>query len=92
MRKRLTSEATAIFAGRSKHGRAEVARRLAEQPGNGRAAAQATAFLHDQLVRLAYDFVAERIAEQPTDGCARSASAAPAAARWRRSAISTSCS
>ena len=28
-----------------------------DEPGNGRAAAQATAFLHDQLVRLAYDFV-----------------------------------
>ncbi|MGZ2411903.1 [protein-PII] uridylyltransferase [Sphingomonas sp. F9_3S_D5_B_2] len=38
-------------------GRAEVARRLADQPGNGRAAAHATAFLTDQIVRLAYEFV-----------------------------------
>src|SRR4051812_9438635 len=36
-------------------GRGEVARRLAEEPGNGRAAAHATAFLHDQIVRLAYE-------------------------------------
>ena len=39
-------------------GRAEIARRLAEDPGRGRAAAQATAFLHDQLVRIAFEFVA----------------------------------
>ena len=38
-------------------GRAEIARRLAEHPGNGRAAAHATAFLHDQIVRLAYEHV-----------------------------------
>ncbi len=36
-------------------GRDEIARRLAEEPGRGRAAAQATAFLHDQIVRLAYE-------------------------------------
>ena len=39
--------------------------RLADEPGNGRAAAQATAFLHDQLVRLAYDFVCERMLDAP---------------------------
>jgi [protein-PII] uridylyltransferase len=38
-------------------GRAEIARRLGEQPGAGRAAAHATAFLHDQIVRLAWDVV-----------------------------------
>jgi [protein-PII] uridylyltransferase len=38
-------------------GRAEIARRLAEDPGHGRAAAEATAFLHDQLVRIAYEYV-----------------------------------
>src|SRR6185503_19874256 len=31
---------------------------------NGRAAAQATAFLHDQLVRLVYDFVTDRLLGQ----------------------------
>src|SRR5205085_9181006 len=44
-------------------GRAEVARRLSEEPGNGRAAAQATAFLHDQLVRVSWDFVSQRLLE-----------------------------
>ena len=39
-------------------GRGEIARRLSEEPGRGRAAARATAFLHDQIVRLAYDSVA----------------------------------
>src|SRR5205823_8317714 len=34
----------------------------------GRAAAQATAFLHDQLVRLAYDFVTERVLDRPLGG------------------------
>ena len=58
-------------------GRAEIARRLADEPGRGRAAAQATAFLHDQLVRLAYDFVVERLLDQPLDG-------SPGAGRPRR--------
>src|SRR4051812_18946936 len=51
-------------------GRKEVARRLAEEPGNGRAAAQATAFLHDQLVRLAYDFGAGRELDHRPEGLA----------------------
>ena len=41
-------------------GRAEIARRLAAEPGNGRAAAQATSFLQDQIVRLAWDLVRDR--------------------------------
>jgi [protein-PII] uridylyltransferase len=51
------SEAAAILGEALAAGRAEIARRLEEQPGNGRAAARATAFLHDQLVRLVHDFV-----------------------------------
>src|SRR4051812_12219440 len=47
-------------------GREDIARRLADDAGNGRTAAQATAYLHDQLVRLAYDFVAGRSSQQPT--------------------------
>jgi [protein-PII] uridylyltransferase len=39
-------------------GRAEVARRLTDEPARGRAAARATAYLHDQLVRIAFDVVA----------------------------------
>ncbi len=37
-------------------GRTEIARRLAEKPGAGRATAEAQAFLIDQLMRLLYDF------------------------------------
>jgi [protein-PII] uridylyltransferase len=59
--KKLTGEATTILRGALEYGRAEIAKRLAKEPGNGRAAAQATAFLHDQLVRLTHDFVAERV-------------------------------
>ena len=58
--KRLTSEATSILRGSLEQGRMEIANRLASEPGNGRAAAQGTAFLHDQLVRLSYDFVVQR--------------------------------
>ena len=38
-------------------GRAEIERRLDLEPHRGRAAARATAYLHDQIVRSAYDFV-----------------------------------
>ena len=66
--KSLTAEATAMLRSALDHGRAEIARRLREEPGNGRAAAQATAFLHDQLVRVTYDFVGSRmLAEAPED-------------------------
>ena len=66
--KKLSSEAGAVLREALQNGRAEIARRLAREPGNGRAAAQATAFLHDQLVRLAYDFVSARVIEQPVEG------------------------
>ena len=65
--KKIVLAATAILRDALQSGRAEIARRLADEPGNGRAAAQATAFLHDQLVRLAYDFVTERLLDQPPD-------------------------
>ena len=55
--KKSHGEAGAILRGALEYGRAEIAKRLTQEPGNGRAAAQATAFLHDQLVRLTYDFV-----------------------------------
>jgi len=63
--KRLSSEVSAILRDALGAGRAEVARRLEQEPGHGRAAAEATAYLHDQLVRLAYDFVNERVIDQP---------------------------
>ena len=66
--KKLSNEAGAVLREALDNGRAEIARRLAREPGNGRAAAQATAFLHDQLVRLSYDFVSARLIEQPVEG------------------------
>ena len=66
--KSLNAEATSILRGALDYGRAEIAKRLAEEPGNGRAAAQATAFLHDQLVRLTYDFVGSRVLPEPPAG------------------------
>jgi [protein-PII] uridylyltransferase len=69
--KKLNGEVSRILRAALADGRAEIARRLAEEPGHGRAAAQATAFLHDQLVRLAYDFVTQRVlAEPPETGLA----------------------
>src|SRR5438874_2960443 len=69
--KKLSAQAAAILGEALAGGREEIARRLTEEPGNGRAAAQATAFLHDQLVRLAYEFVSDRILEHPLgDGLA----------------------
>jgi [protein-PII] uridylyltransferase len=59
----LLPQATRLLTETLATGQAEVARRLALEPGNGRAAAQATAFLHDQIVRLAWDFVSERLVE-----------------------------
>ena len=66
--KTLPPEALPILRGALEHGRAEVARRLTQEPGNGRAAAQATAFLHDQLVRRSYDFVTERLVDEASAG------------------------
>ncbi|MEO7655669.1 MAG: bifunctional uridylyltransferase/uridylyl-removing protein, partial [Sphingomicrobium sp.] len=39
-------------------GRAEIACRFEADPASGRAIAEATAFLHDQLIRIAFDHVA----------------------------------
>ena len=65
--KKLNSEAAAFLRDALRSGRDEIARRLAQEPGRGRAAAQATAFLYDQLVRLSYDFVRERVIGAPLD-------------------------
>jgi [protein-PII] uridylyltransferase len=64
-RQKLSVEAGAILSRALADGRAEIARRLTAEPGNGPAAAQATAFLHDQLVRLTYDFVCARMIDEP---------------------------
>ena len=42
-------------------GRGEIARRLAAEPGRGRIAAASYAFLTDQIIRLAHDFVTTRL-------------------------------
>ncbi|SKB94386.1 [protein-PII] uridylyltransferase [Sphingopyxis flava] len=42
-------------------GRAEIERRLLDQPSAGRVAANATAFLVDQIVRLSHDFTTEHL-------------------------------
>jgi [protein-PII] uridylyltransferase len=55
--KTLNPDAAAILREALATGRAEIARRLTEEPGRGRAVAQAIAYLHDQIVRLSYDFV-----------------------------------
>src|SRR4051812_19997151 len=62
-------DATGILRSALAEGRQEIARRLAAQPGEGRAAAQATAFLHDQMVRLVFDFVTE-VLDAPVTGIA----------------------
>jgi [protein-PII] uridylyltransferase len=64
------SEAASVLREALEHGRMEIARRLTEEPGTGRAAARATAFLHDQLVRVAYEFTTERLLDGPVDGVA----------------------
>ncbi|MGI8611535.1 MAG: [protein-PII] uridylyltransferase [Sphingomicrobium sp.] len=53
--KRQSGEISQILGEALALGRAEIARRLSKEPGRGRAAARATAFLHDQIIRLAYD-------------------------------------
>ncbi|HEX5258346.1 MAG TPA: [protein-PII] uridylyltransferase [Sphingomicrobium sp.] len=68
--KKLSAQAADILCDALKEGRAEVVSRLRKEPGNGRAAARATAFLHDQLVRLAYDFVCGRMIGCPVEGLA----------------------
>jgi [protein-PII] uridylyltransferase len=64
--RKLAAHGATLLAGALAAGRAEVARRLEAEPGNGRAAAQATAFLHDQVVRLAFDFVCGRLLAAPS--------------------------
>ncbi|MDQ3074324.1 MAG: [protein-PII] uridylyltransferase [Pseudomonadota bacterium] len=64
-RGRLLPAATALLQEALATGRAEVARRLAASPNRGRSAAAATAFLHDQLMRIAFDLVTTRLYPNP---------------------------
>jgi [protein-PII] uridylyltransferase len=62
--KKIERNALEILSEALASGREDVARRLGESPGEGRAAARATAFLHDQIIRLAHDFVLDRLVEE----------------------------
>ncbi|HEX8842135.1 MAG TPA: DUF294 nucleotidyltransferase-like domain-containing protein, partial [Sphingomicrobium sp.] len=66
--RKLNAAASSVLAEALASGRDEISRRLTKEPGNGRAAARATAFLHDQLVRLAYELVTDRLLETRLDG------------------------
>lgn len=57
----LRDRAVAILKAANEEGRAEIARRVAEEPYRGRVHAAAYGFLADQLVRLADDFVRLRL-------------------------------
>lgn len=52
-----TAEASSILSQALEEGREEIASRLRANPDRGRAAARSTAYLHAQLVRLAYEYV-----------------------------------
>ena len=68
--KKLGREVTVILKEALGDGRKEIARRLSDEPGDGRSTAEATAFLHGQIVRLAFDFVMERVVSEPAGGIA----------------------
>ena len=53
--------AAAVLAEALAVGRAEIARRLKQEPARGRMAAASYAFLADQIIRLAFDSAAARI-------------------------------
>ncbi len=57
----LQPAATELLLEALRSGREEIARRVVTEPNRGRAHAFAYAFLTDQIVRLAYDFVTQRI-------------------------------
>ncbi len=66
----LRQRATPILKVALDAGRAEVARRLAEQPSKGLESAAAQAYLVDQLLRVLFDFTTTQLypAEDPTGG------------------------
>ncbi len=53
--------ATPLLRDALEHGRAEIARRLAEHPSRGAEIAASYAFLTDQLLRLCFDFTVRRL-------------------------------
>jgi [protein-PII] uridylyltransferase len=57
----LQRAATSILKESLEAGRAEIARRLAAEPGRGRVIAASYSFLSDQIVRLVHDLVVQRL-------------------------------
>jgi [protein-PII] uridylyltransferase len=51
------AKAAEILAKALAHGRTEIEKRLRSKPDRGRAAARSTAYLHAQLVRLAFEYI-----------------------------------
>ena len=58
-------EACALLRAALEQGRAEIASRLAAEPSRGRVCAAETAWLTDQIVRLAYQLAASRLTPNP---------------------------
>ncbi|HET7315827.1 MAG TPA: [protein-PII] uridylyltransferase [Sphingomicrobium sp.] len=52
-----SAEVAEVLSKALERGRSEIAKRLRAHPGRGRSAARSTAYLHAQLVRLAYEYV-----------------------------------
>jgi [protein-PII] uridylyltransferase len=65
--KKRRGEAARILEEALEKGRGEIARRLSTEPGRGRIAARATAFLHDQIVRVAHDFLVGQLLDEPPE-------------------------
>ena len=61
----LTARATPLLRDALAAGHAEIAARVAAHPGAGRNHAAAYAFLADQIVRLAFDFITMRVFPNP---------------------------
>ena len=59
-----SAQAAAVLGKALERGRKEIAKRLRSNPARGRAAARSTAYLHSQIVRLAYEHV---IGSSPPD-------------------------
>src|SRR5688500_1429597 len=55
------TEAAALLKQALASGRSEIARRLLDQPYAGTESAAATAFLTDQILRLAHDYVVDHL-------------------------------
>ncbi len=64
---KLQREATRVLRTALDAGRAEIAGRLAAEPGRGRVIAASYAFLSDQIVRLGYDLVVQRLLPPPSE-------------------------